>query len=706
MKQLLSLGLFGQRRIQPARQSGFGDGGVEAILMIATYHGYEIDRETVRRTLAPSSRGTAVQGVVTALEHLKFAVMARRATAESVRKIALPAILQTNTGHYVVVEAFKGKSIFVHDPNGSSYWTEAFDLIGEDNSVLIECRTSPDFDPVYSKNRLKLSQFWSRITSLPQVLGQIFVLSFLLQIIALIGPYFMQIAIDSVLPTADLDLLLLLALGFGLVAVLNAYSGLLRSFVLLWAGTKLSLGLSTNIARRLIQLPVVWFEQRHIGDILSRFQSIIPIRRFLTEGTIGVIVDGLFAISTLIVMALYSLKLAMLSILAITLYGAARFFFYPLERRAEEGVLVKGAKEQSNLMENLRGITTLRLYNKEMERHLLWQYRLVDSLNATAHRTRIDNWQRAVNDFIFGLETVISTYIAIRAVLDAELTVGMVFAYIAYKVQFVQRSTSLIQQWMAYRIIGLHLERISDIALSERDVSFAYERTDAPAVQGRIEAREVSFRYGNEEPWVLRNLNLTVECGEHVAITGPSGGGKTTLIKLLLGLVDPTEGTILVDGAGLKQLGYRHYRKYVGAVLQDDTLFAGSLIDNVTLFDPNPDIGSVERVIAAAGLEDDLGAMTNGLSTFVGDMGSSLSGGQRQRLLLARALYREPSVLILDEGTSHLDPKREKIVNRAIAALGVTRIVVAHRAETIRQADRVLALREGGLWEINPRDAR
>jgi ATP-binding cassette, subfamily B, bacterial CvaB/MchF/RaxB len=281
--------------------------------------------------------------------------------------------------------------------------------------------------------------------------------------------------------------------------------------------------------------------------------------------------------------------------------------------------------------------------------------------------------------------------------MDGGFSVGMVFAYIAYKTQFLQRAASLIDQMIAFRMLGLHLERLSDIALADSDKSFGSEMLTGMPLQGRLELRDVSFRYSPNDPLILDGVNLVVEPGEHIAITGPSGGGKSTLVKVLLGLVEPSDGELLVDGTPLARFGHKNYHEQIAAVLQDDSLFAGSLAENIALFDDAP---SMERIIAvaqAAALHDEIAAMPMGYETLVGDMGSTLSGGQRQRLLLARALYRQPKILVMDEGTSHLDPAREQMVNAAVAKLGITRVIIAHRLETIVSADTIVLIEQGVL---------
>lgn len=471
----------------------------------------------------------------------------------------------------------------------------------------------------------------------------------------------------------------------------------MRSFVLLVAGTSISFGLASNIARRLFRLPIDWFEKRHTGDILSRFQSIGPIQNLLTQGAVGALVDGALAILTLALMFWYSPQLALVAIIAFALYALVRLVSFSFEREAQEASIITHGKEQTTLIETLRGMTTLRLFGRETLRHALWQTKLTDAVNADVRFTRIHIWQATANTLIFGLENIVTVWLAIGSVIDgAGFSVGMVFAYLSYKTQFMQKAAALIDQGIAFKMLGLHLERLSDIALSDEDKSFGPNADFATDLKGRIELRDVYYRYSPSDPLVLSGVNLTIEPGEHVAITGPSGGGKSTLVKLLLGLVEPEAGEILVDGLPLARFGYKSFHSQIAAVLQEDSLFAGSLADNIALFDDGVDMARVVAAAVAASIHEDIARMPMQYETLVGDMGSTLSGGQKQRVLLARALYRRPRILVMDEGTAHLDVQHEQAVNAAIAAMGVTRIIIAHRQETIAAAERVM-LMEGGM---------
>jgi ATP-binding cassette subfamily B protein RaxB len=346
------------------------------------------------------------------------------------------------------------------------------------------------------------------------------------------------------------------------------------------------------------------------------------------------------------------------------------------------------------MIESLRGIVTLRLAGREGLRHTLWQNRLGGALKAHYAHERIENWQGAVSILLLALETVVLVWLAVKLTLAGTFTVGMIFAFLAWRFQFALAAKSLIDKSAEFGMLGLHLDRLSDIALTEEDPGFAEpEAREAPPA-GEVELRNVTYAYGPTEPDVLSDVSLHIHAGEHVAITGPSGSGKSTLAKILVGLLDPLEGEVLVDGTPLPAYGRRALRAHVGAVLQNDLLFAGTIADNVAGFEP-VDEERLAEALRAAAIEEDIAAMPMRHLSLVGDMGSTLSGGQVQRILLARALYRRPRLLIMDEGTAHLDAAHERQVNEAIKALGITRIVIAHRRETLAAADRIIRLVNG-----------
>jgi ATP-binding cassette subfamily B protein RaxB len=434
----------------------------------------------------------------------------------------------------------------------------------------------------------------------------------------------------------------------------------------------------------------------------------MPIRDLLSEGIIASVIDGTMAASTIIVMFVYSPVLAAVVLASLVACLTFRLAVYRSLRRRSEDVIVARAREQSALIESVRAIQTIKLYGKEAARGALWQNRHADVINNGVKVGKLGIGFDAANGMLFGVENTVVVYIGALLVIESNLTIGMLFAFMAYKRQFVDKATMLVERLIEFRMLDLHLERIADIgqARPEADNEAATGKCENPiapsSAVGSLVLRDVSFRYGTGDPWVLRNASLEIRRGEMVTLIGPSGCGKSTLIKLLLGLFEPTSGELLVDGVPIARYGHRTFRKMIGTVMQEDALLAGSIADNISFFDPDADADKVRASAERAFVHHDIAAMPMGYNSLVGDMGGLLSAGQRQRILLARALYRDPGILVLDEGTANLDARTEQEIVAVLRALDVTRVCVAHRKALIAAADRIIVLQNGGLREIVP----
>ncbi|HJV95069.1 MAG TPA: ATP-binding cassette domain-containing protein, partial [Albitalea sp.] len=356
--------------------------------------------------------------------------------------------------------------------------------------------------------------------------------------------------------------------------------------------------------------------------------------------------------------------------------------------------IIHDAKKSSHFLESLRGVQSIKLFNRQEDRQARFMNLVVDAMNANIATRKLDLLFGVLHKLVFGLERVAVIWVGALLVLDRSFSVGMLFAFFAYKEQFAARVSGLIDKAVELKMLKLQGERLADIVLTapETEVLVPPRRQDVGA---RLELRGVGFKYSDAEPIVLKGVNLVIEPGESVAIVGPSGCGKTTLLKLMLGIHEPQVGEVRVGGVPLAHLGLRSWRDMIGTVMQDDQLFAGSIIDNISFFDARPDLAWVEQCAKLAAVHDEVETMPMAYHTLIGDMGTSISGGQKQRLLLARALYKRPKILFLDEATSALDIERERQVNQAVRQLDLTRVIVAHRSETIASANRVIVLGDG-----------
>ncbi|MBO9878485.1 peptidase domain-containing ABC transporter [Xanthomonas sp. D99] len=521
----------------------------------------------------------------------------------------------------------------------------------------------------------------------------------------MLAPFYMQWVVDQVLVSGDHDLLMVVGLGFGLALLLQIGIGLLRGWSVVYLSSTLGLQWMTNVFAHLLKLPLFFFEKRHLGDVTSRLSSVQIIQNTLTTSFVESIIDGLMTIVTLGLMLIYSWKLALVTLLAVGLYLAIRAIAFHPMRNCTELQLVAAAKQQTHLLESLRGIQSLKVAGEESQRRSTYEGLLNDTVNQDARLARMGLGFSTASQLVFGIERIAVIWIGATMTLDNVFSVGMLVAYLAYKDQFATRVSALIDKWIEFRMLRLYGERLADIVLTPPECDYALPEV-LPPTEPRIEVEGLSFRYAEGEPWVLKGCSFSIHAGESVAIIGPSGCGKTTLLKLLLGLLQPTEGVIRIGGHDVHKIGPRNVHAIVGAVMQDDQLFAGSIADNISFFDQDFDLERIEAAARLAAVHEDIAAMPMGYHGLIGDMGSSLSGGQKQRIILARALYRQPKLLFLDEATSHLDVMCERLVNEAVKQLKVTKVLVAHRPETIASADRVIVLEQGRVvQEFHPHAA-
>jgi ATP-binding cassette subfamily B protein RaxB len=685
---------FGARRRLPMfLQTEAAECGLASLGMVACFHGHRIDLAGLRRRFTVSLKGATLAYLIQSAGRLHLAPRPLKLELEELPQLRAPCILHWDQNHFVVLKSCDGRGAVVHDPAFGVRRLSMAEVSTHFTGIALELSPTTQFQPADDRRRIRLRDLMGPVVGLKRALAQVFILAIALQAIAVVSPFYMQWAIDGAVVSSDRDLLTVLGLGFLMLAVIQVAISALRSWVVVYLGTTLNLQWLANVFSHLLRLPVSFFEKRHLGDVVSRFGSVNTIQRTLTSSFVEALIDGVMALVTLAMMLVYSVALTIVAVGAVAFYGLLRWSFYEPLRRATEEHIVHTAKQQSHFLETVRGVQSIKLFGRQEARRSRWLNLVVDAVNQDLVMQRLGLGFRSANGLVFGIERVAIVWLGALLILDSAFSVGMLFAFVAYKEQFSMRVAGLIDKMIELRMLGLQGERLGDIVLTPPE-----EESPAVPVDGvdaSLDVRALSFRYSDTEPFVLLNCSFTVTPGESLAIVGPSGGGKTTLLKLMLGLLPATDGKILVGGVDIQKLGIERYRRLVGTVMQDDQLFAGSIADNICFFDPAPDQESIEHFARLAAVHDDIAAMPMGYNTLIGDMGAALSGGQRQRILLARALYKRPKILFLDEATSALDVQKERAVNEAIRSLNLTRILIAHRPETIASAERVIVLQGG-----------
>ncbi|EOV3719648.1 peptidase domain-containing ABC transporter, partial [Acinetobacter baumannii] len=537
------------------------------------------------------------------------------------------------------------------------------------------------------------------LKSLLPSFSYILILAVVLEILGLVSPLYMQFVLDNVIPEGDRQLLLTLTIAFFMLMIFNIIITTTQTLIGMFVSTTLNVQWKSNVLNHLVNIPNEYFFKRHLGDIISRFNSIDPIQSTLTSTFIITLLNACLAIFTLCLMFYFSAQLALITLIAMVLYLLLKIITYlPLRSLAEKGIIL-GASQNSYLMETIRGIRAIKQYNKQDERSNNWLSLFVNQTNNSLSSQKLSVIISIINKFIFGVENLLIIWFGANLVIDKTFTIGFLTAFIAYKTQFSTRFSSLIDSYFQIKMLSLHGERLSDIVLTDQEDVTAFELTPnvKQEIKGQIKAENISFKYGDFEAEIIQGLNLTIEAGQSIALTGPSGCGKTTFLNLLNASLKPTSGEIFLDNIPFSQLGTKNLRSLIACVDQNDTLFAGNIIENISFFDSNVKLEWVERCAEMAGIHNEIIKMPMGYWSLVGDMGSSLSGGQKQRILIARALYQKPKILFMDEATSHLDIRKEKEINQMISDLKITRVIIAHRKETIMSADRVISLKEGKI---------
>ncbi|MEJ0099114.1 MAG: peptidase domain-containing ABC transporter [Pseudomonadota bacterium] len=681
--------------MRPILQSEAAECGLASLAMIGCAQGRHYTLAELRRRFPSSLKGARLHDLMRIAQLLGWRTRALRLDIPDLAKLALPCILHWDLNHFVVLARVHAKGAVVFDPACGERRLDNAEMSRHFTGVALELAPAAGFEARRAPPRISLRQLTGHIAGLWPAAAQLFALSLALQVFVALAPFCMQWVVDQVLVAADKPLLAVVLAGFSLSLLLQTGIGMLRGWAVTQLSARLGLQWTGNVFAHLLRLPLDFFEKRHLGDITSRLGSMQSIQHTLSTSFVEACIDGLMALATLALMLVYSGRLALLTLVAVAAYLAIRLLANRPLRERSERQLVAAARQQGYLLESLRGMQSLKVAGAEGQRRTAFDNLLVETTNQEIRLARFGLGFGAASQLLFGAERLAVIGIGALLVLDNEFSVGMLIAYIAYKDQFAQRMGALIDKGMELRLLRLHAERLADIVLTPAEEQMAHE-VAVPSGSG-IEVTGLCFRHDDGEPWLLHDLSFTVQPGESVAIIGPSGCGKTTLVKLLLGLLKPSAGTIRIGGHDLQRLGPRALRDISGVVMQDDQLFAGSLAENISFFDAAHDAQRVEAAARTAAVHEEIITMPMGYESLVGDMGSALSGGQKQRILLARALYRRPRLLFLDEATSHLDVRAERLVSEAIAGLALTRVIVAHRPETIASCDRVLLLQQGGV---------
>ncbi len=681
---------FFRRSVPLIMQTEAAECGLACVTMIAGYHGIETDLQSMRRDHSVSLKGSTLKSLIDIADSMNLAARPLRVELPALAQVRLPAIAHVDFNHFVVLTGVGKDSVSLHDPARGARTVAFAEFSKHFTGIVLELTPTPSFSKRKSIERFSIWAIIGSARGFRSALMRLIALALAFEVFALAMPWLTQLTVDEVIVSADRDLMTVLALGFALLILIQTAISALRGWLLLHLTSTLSLQVLTQLFSHLLRLPLAFFEKRHVGDLLSRFASMDAIQRTLTGSSLEVLIDGVLAITMFIVMAIYSVQLTLVVLAVAVVYAMLRGALFRPMREAVNEQLIFAAQQQTHFIESLRGMQAIKLHMGEADRLSRWQNAVVDTVNASIRAQSLTLTYKTASFALFGLENVLIVWLGAREVISGGFSVGMLLAFIAYKIVFVTRLSNLIDKFTEFKLLDLHAERVADVALTSVETRGQAPAPDLSKATWIVE--NLGFRYGPHDPFIFRNVSFTVEPGDSVALAGRSGAGKTTLAKVVVGLLPATEGRVLIDGLDIREIEPTSLRAQLSAVMQDDYVFAGSISDNVSLFDTEADVARVTESLKAAALSDEVARMPMGTDSLVGNTGSALSGGQRQRLLLARALYRQPKFLLLDEATSALDAERERAVNQVVKNLGITTLLIAHRESTVAMAGKRVEL--------------
>ncbi|HGT8033918.1 TPA: colicin V export peptidase/ABC transporter CvaB [Escherichia coli] len=692
-RQIINLlDLRWQRRVPVIHQTETAECGLACLAMICGHFGKNIDLIYLRRKFNLSARGATLAGINGIAEQLGMATRALSLELDELRVLKTPCILHWDFSHFVVLVSVKRNRYVLHDPARGIRYISREEMSRYFTGVALEVWPGSEFQSETLQTRISLRSLINSIYGIKRTLAKIFCLSVVIEAINLLMPVGTQLVMDHAIPAGDRGLLTLISAALMFFILLKAATSTLRAWSSLVMSTLINVQWQSGLFDHLLRLPLAFFERRKLGDIQSRFDSLDTLRATFTTSVIGFIMDSIMVVGVCVMMLLYGGYLTWIVLCFTTIYIFIRLVTYGNYRQISEECLVREARAASYFMVTLYGIATVKIQGMVGIRGAHWLNMKIDAINSGIKLTRMDLLFGGINTFVTACDQIVILWLGAGLVIDNQMTIGMFVAFSSFRGQFSERVASLTSFLLQLRIMSLHNERIADIALHEKEEKKPEIEIVADMGPISLETNGLSYRYDSQSAPIFSALSLSVAPGESVAITGASGAGKTTLMKVLCGLFEPDSGRVLINGIDIRQIGINNYHRMIACVMQDDRLFSGSIRENICGFAEEMDEEWMVECARASHIHDVIMNMPMGYETLIGELGEGLSGGQKQRIFIARALYRKPGILFMDEATSALDSESEHFVNVAIKNMNITRVIIAHRETTLRTVDRVISI--------------
>jgi len=695
------------RKIDHVMQIDEMDCGAACLGMICRYFGRKVSLPRIRQLCHTATDGTSLKAISRAANDLGLAARALKISLRNLPLMPLPAIVHWEGNHWIVLYDVDEQFVRVADPARSlrKLPRREFEANWTGYAALFDYTPAFEQAPESKPTLAWVLPFLARFkVILLQALGLAVAVTFL----QLLFPVFTQLVVDKVIVEHDIGLLNTILLGLLAAIVFVQLATLAQEYLLAFAAVRLDTVLLDFLSRKLLSLPMTYFTSRRTGDIQRRLEGARQVRQFAVQQGIGALLAGVFLVGAVIIMAMYSPLLTITFLATTPLYVGLMIVSVKVLRPLYQGVEESQGKYSSHQIDAIKGIEAVKAASAESAfRDAMLNEFLSVSQKLFKATFIVMSWD-SVLQTIGLLSTAIFLWVGAAQVIHGRLSVGGFVAFSSLTAMAYAGILRALGIWDSLQQTAVLLNRLNDIFEQEPEQGHDRSRlVPVHSLEGHLQLRGISFKYGGpESPDILKNINLDLPSGRMVAFVGRSGCGKTTLIKLIAGLFEPTEGMILFDNVDLKTLNYRDVRRHIGIVLQENHMFNETIARNISFGDPEPDLNRVLAAAQAAAAHDFIMRLPLGYETKIGESGLSLSGGQKQRIAIARAIYNNPAVLIFDEATSALDTESERAIQDNLRRLmaGRTTIVIAHRLSTIREAHSIVVLEQGSVAEIGTHD--
>lgn len=670
-----------------------------ALEVVGRLNKVSIDTQAIIRKYALDGQEPSIEMLIRIAKEQGFKAKLKSLSLRQLADYPLPCIVHKNDGGYAVVlkiDTEKSQALLFESGKKEPYLVdfETLESQSVDRKIVLKHKILTE------QIKFGFGWFYGQIMHYKHIVREILLASFVLQLFGLVTPLFTQVVLDKVLVHHSLSTLNVIAVAFAAVIIFDLMLNLVRNYIFIHTTSKIDAKLGARLFKHLISLPMVYFEKRKVGNIIARVRELDQIREFIANKSVTVLLDVLFSVVFVVMMMLYSIKLALIAMLFVFIIGILYLIITPQLRKRLEEKFQMGAQSNAYLVESVTGMQTVKSLAIEGSMQNRWEDYLGKYVESGFRLTNLSNILSGVSGALQKLMTLCILYFGVGLVIDGKLSVGQLIAFQMFAGQFTAPIMRLVGLWNEFQQALLSVDRLGDILNSPTE-QMNDKAITLSKVQGTVKFENISFRYSPDGVMILKHLALEVKPGQSIGVVGRSGSGKSTLTKLLQRLYLPHEGAIYIDGVDLRHMNPIWLRHNIGVVLQENYLFSGSIRENISFALPGVPMEHIVQTAKIAGAHEFINELPEGYDTLVGERGSSLSGGQRQRIAIARALLGNPKILIFDEATSALDYESEKIIQDNLKTIisGRTTFIVAHRLSTVRECDEIIVMDRGEIVE-------